>query len=129
MSKENLGTVPAGTSLEEAQVVLQENKIEKLPVVDDDYRVIGLITYKDLSKVKSYPNACKDEYGRLRVGAAVGVTLDTMERIEALMDVDVDVICVDTAHGDAVGVLDMIRRIKKQYTDRSDDRRVEYDSI
>lgn len=117
MTKENLVTVPAGTSLEEAQVVLQENKIEKLPVVDDDYRVIGLITYKDLSKVKSYPNACKDEYGRLRVGAAVGVTLDTMERIEALMDVEVDVICVDTAHGHSAGVLDMIRQIKEQFPD------------
>src|SRR5690606_26390951 len=109
MTKENLVTVPSDTDLEQAQVVLQKNKIEKLPVVDKDFKVIGLITYKDLSKVKSYPNSCKDTYGRLRVGAAVGVTRDTMDRISALREVDVDVIAVDTAHGHSRGVLDTIR--------------------
>lgn len=117
MTKENLITVPAGTSLEEAQLVLQKNKIEKLPVVDDQYRVIGLITYKDLSKVKSFPDSCKDSYGRLRVGAAVGVTRDTMERIEALREVEVDLICIDTAHGHSAGVLNTIRQVKEKFPD------------
>ncbi len=117
MTKENLITVPGDTDLEQAQVVLQRNKIEKLPVVDDNYRVIGLITYKDLSKVKSYPNSCKDSYGRLRVGAAVGVTRDTMDRISALLEVDVDVVAVDTAHGHSAGVLDTIRMIKSTFPD------------
>lgn len=117
MTKEGLVTVPADTDLDQAQVVLQRNKIEKLPVVDENYRVIGLITYKDLSKVKSYPHSCKDSYGRLRVGAAVGVTHDTMDRISALMDVEVDVICVDTAHGHSAGVLQMIREIKSKFPD------------
>ncbi len=117
MTKENLITVPADTDLEMAQVVLQRNKIEKLPVVDDEFRVIGLITYKDLSKVISFPDSCKDSYGRLRVGAAVGVTHDTMERISALREVDVDVIAVDTAHGHSAGVLEMIRHIKAEFPD------------
>ncbi|MBY5957335.1 IMP dehydrogenase [Membranicola marinus] len=117
MTRENLVTVPGDTDLEQAEVVLQKNKIEKLPVVDENFRVIGLITYKDLSKVKSYPDSCKDSYGRLRVGAAVGVTHDTMERIHALRAVDVDVIAVDTAHGHSAGVLDTIRRIKKEFPD------------
>lgn len=117
MTKDNLVTVPAGTDLEKAQGVLQANKIEKLPVVDDHYRVIGLITYKDLLKVKDYPDACKDSYGRLRVGAAVGVTYDTFDRVEALVNVDVDMICVDTAHGHSRGVLNTISEIKKKYPD------------
>ncbi|WP_236980147.1 IMP dehydrogenase [Membranihabitans maritimus] len=117
MTKDNLVTVPAGTDLEKAQGVLQANKIEKLPVVDDHYRVIGLITYKDLLKVKDYPDACKDSYGRLRVGAAVGVTHDTFDRVEALVNVDVDMICVDTAHGHSRGVLNTISEIKKKYPD------------
>ncbi|MCL4112988.1 UNVERIFIED_CONTAM: hypothetical protein GTU68_043910 [Idotea baltica] len=97
--------------------ILQVNKIEKLPVVDDNFKVIGLITYKDIMKVKNYPNACKDGYGRLVVGAAVGVTADTMDRVAALRDVGVDVICVDTAHGHHVGVLNMIKQIKLTYPD------------
>lgn len=117
MTKDNLFTVTAGTDLVEAQAVLQVNKIEKLPVVDKDYRVIGLITYKDLLKVKDYPDACKDDYGRLRVGAAVGVTADTFERVEALLDVDVDVIGIDTAHGHSKGVLDMVKDLKVKYPD------------
>ncbi|GAA5220759.1 IMP dehydrogenase [Membranihabitans marinus] len=117
MTKENLFTVTAGTDLVEAQAVLQVNKIEKLPVVDKDYRVIGLITYKDLLKVKDYPNACKDDYGRLRVGAAVGVTSDTFDRVQALLDVDVDVIGIDTAHGHSKGVLDMIKALKNKFPD------------
>jgi len=117
MTKENLITVPADTDLDRAQVVLQRNKIEKLPVVDDNFRVIGLITYKDLSKVISFPNSCKDSYGRLRVGAAVGVTQNTMERISALREVDVDVIAVDTAHGHSAGVLETIRQIRAEFPD------------
>jgi len=117
MTKKGLITAPAGTTLDQATQILQVNKIEKLPVVDDNYKVIGLITYKDIMKVKNYPNACKDSYGRLVVGAAVGVTADTMERVTALRDVGVDVICVDTAHGHHIGVINMIQQIKATYPD------------
>lgn len=117
MTKEGLITAPAGTTLDLATKTLQEQKIEKLPVVDDQFRVIGLITYKDIMKVQNYPSACKDTYGRLVVGAAVGVTSDTMDRVAALQDVGVDVICVDTAHGHHVGVLNMIREIRKAHPD------------
>ena len=115
MTSENLVTAPAGTTLEQAKKILQKHKIEKLPVVDDDFRVIGLITYKDIMKVQNYPNACKDSYGRLVVGAAVGVTRDTLDRVSALEKVGVDVVCVDTAHGHSAGVLQMIREIKQHY--------------
>ncbi len=117
MTHENLITVPAGTTLQKATAILQHNRIEKLPVVDDENRVIGLITYKDIMKLKSYPNACKDEYGRLVVGAAVGVTSDTMDRLAALQDVSVDVVCVDTAHGHHKDVLTMIKEIRKNFPD------------
>jgi IMP dehydrogenase len=117
MTKQGLITAPAGTTLAQATRILQEQKIEKLPVVDDHYRVIGLITYKDIMKVQNYPNACKDNYGRLVVGAAVGVSRDTMDRVAALQEVGVDVICVDTAHGHHIGVLNMVREIRKAYSD------------
>ncbi|MBU1098132.1 MAG: IMP dehydrogenase [Bacteroidetes bacterium] len=115
MTKDNLRTAPLGTTLEEAEVLLQKYRIEKLPVVDDEGILKGLITFKDISKKKKYPNACKDEFGRLRVGAAVGVTPDTMERVEALVKAKVDVIIVDTAHGHSIGVLDTIKRIRQTY--------------
>lgn len=117
MTTNGLVTVPEGTTLAQAQSMLQKYKIEKLPVVDEDYRLIGLITYKDILKVQNYPNSCKDELGRLIVGAAVGVTYDMMERVKALVDVGVDVITVDTAHGHSKGVLDAIKKIKLAYPD------------
>ncbi|MDH3649969.1 MAG: IMP dehydrogenase, partial [Saprospiraceae bacterium] len=117
MTKESLITAPAGTTLDEAQRILKVHKIEKLPVVDNENHVIGLITYKDIMQLQNYPDACKDQYGRLVVGAAVGVTADTMERVAALREVSVDVICVDTAHGHSVGVLDTIRELKQAFPD------------
>ncbi len=117
MTSRNLVTAPHGTNLTEAQNILQKFKIEKLPVVDKDNLLIGLITYKDIMKVKNYPNAAKDNHGRLIVGAAVGVTSDTMERLEALVRVDVDVVAVDTAHGHSQGVLNTIRDIRNNFPD------------
>ncbi len=115
MTSKNLITAPVGTTLAQAQEILQKHKIEKLPIVNDDNQLAGLITYKDIIKVVNYPNACKDGYGRLVVGAAVGVTRDMLERIAALVDVGVDVICIDTAHGHSKGVLDTIRMAKQHY--------------
>jgi IMP dehydrogenase len=115
MTSEHLVTAPVGTTLEQARSILQQNKIEKLPVVDDDYCLVGLITYRDIMKVQDYPNSCKDSLGRLMVGAAVGIAQDTMERVEALVRVEVDVLCVDTAHGHSRGVLDMVRQIKHTF--------------
>ncbi len=115
MTTHNLVTAPQGTTLAEAQDILQKHKIEKLPVVDKDNILVGLITYKDIMKVKDYPNSAKDSHGRLVVGAAVGVTSDTMERLEALVNVDVDVVAVDTAHGHSQGVLNMVREIKSTF--------------
>ena len=115
MTRENLITAKAGLSLDDAESILQEFKIEKLPIVDDTYKLVGLITYKDILKRKSHPNACKDELGRLRVGAAVGVTPDLVQRIEALVKAGVDVISVDTAHGHSRGVIDAVRHIKTQF--------------
>jgi len=117
MTKKNLITAPLGTTLEEAEVILQQNRIEKLPVVDDDYKLRGLITFKDIQKKKQHPNACKDDLGRLRVGAAVGVTPDTMDRVAALVAVGVDAVFVDTAHGHSAGVIGMVRTIKTKYPD------------
>ena len=117
MTDSNLITAPQGTTLAEAQNILQKHKIEKLPVVDSGNKLIGLITYKDIMKVKDYPNSAKDSHGRLIVGAAVGVTKDTMERVQALVEVDVDVIAVDTAHGHSKGVLDMVSHIKNHFPD------------
>jgi IMP dehydrogenase len=116
MTKRNLVTVALGTTLDQAQRILQGRKIEKLPVVDDNYLLIGLITYKDIIKGTNFPNACKDSLGRLVVGAAVGVTQDMEERIAALVSVGVDVICIDTAHGHSRGVLDAVKRVRKAYS-------------
>ncbi|MFM7496830.1 MAG: IMP dehydrogenase, partial [Bacteroidota bacterium] len=113
MTRENLITTPAGTSLRQAEGILQEHKIEKLPVVDDDGRLVGLITYKDILKIKDFPMACKDRMGRLRVGAAVGVTADLSERVQALVQAGVDVLTVDTAHAHSRGVLEALATVKK----------------
>ena len=117
MTRENLVTAPIGTTLAKARDILQNYKIEKLPVVDKNNTLVGLITYKDIMKVENYPNACKDTLGRLVAGAAVGVTSDTFDRVEALVKVGVDVICVDTAHGHSYGVLKTIKDIKQKYPD------------
>ena len=111
----NLVTAPVGTTLKDAEKILQKNKIEKLLIVDKQKVLKGLITFKDIEKKKSHPHACKDEHGRLRVGAAVGVAVDTLERVEALVKAGVDVITVDTAHGHAKKVLDRIREIRASY--------------
>jgi len=117
MTRENLVTAPEGTTLDQARDILQRHKIEKLPVVDQYNTLVGLITYKDIMKLIDYPNACKDSYGRLVVGAAVGVTQDMIERISALKEMDVDVVCIDTAHGHSKGVLDAVRLAKKEFPD------------
>ena len=115
MTRENLVTAPVGTTLEEAEGLLQKFKIEKLPVVDKKGKLKGLITFKDIMKKREHPNACKDEHGRLRVGAAVGVTTETIIRIKALYDAGVDVIVIDTAHGHSTGVIKMIREARKKF--------------
>ena len=112
MTRENLITAALGTDLKGAQEILEKYKIEKLPIVDGDNKLVGLITFKDIQKVKNYPKACKDAHGRLVVGAAVGVTADTLERVSALVAVGVDVIAIDTAHGHSKGVLDEVKRVK-----------------
>ena len=117
MTKDNLITAPVGTTLDQARSILQKHRIEKLPVVDKNKTLMGLITYKDILKVENYPKASKDDRGRLLVGAAVGVTSDTFDRVEALQQVGVDVICVDTAHGHSKGVLNMIKEIKRKFSD------------
>ncbi|MCD8738989.1 IMP dehydrogenase [Mucilaginibacter roseus] len=117
MTKNNLITAPKGTTLIQAEEILQQHKIEKLPVVDENGVLIGLITFKDIQKFKNYPNACKDEHGRLRVGAAVGVTADTMDRVDALVKAGVDVIAIDTAHGHSKGVIDKLKEVKAKYPD------------
>jgi IMP dehydrogenase len=115
MTTANLITAPLKTSLTQAEEILQNHKIEKLPVVDNDGRLCGLITFKDIQKFKNYPIACKDEHGRLRVGAAVGVTADTMERVDALVKAGVDVIAIDTAHGHSKGVINQLKEVKAKY--------------
>ncbi len=115
MTTKNLVTAPVGTTLSQAKEILQGHKIEKLPVVDENNRLAGLITYKDIMKVQDYPNSCKDSFGRLVVGAAVGVTADILDRVQALVNVDVDVICIDTAHGHSMGVLEAVKEVKKQF--------------
>ena len=112
MTKENLITAPMGISLEEAKRVLHKNRIEKLPVVDDEFNLKGLITIKDIEKAIMYPNSCKDELGRLRTGAAIGITKDRDERIQALINAGVDVICIDTAHGHSRNVISAIKEVK-----------------
>lgn len=115
MTKENLITAPENTTVEEAKEILKKHKIEKLPLVDANGCLKGLITMKDIEKVKKFPNAAKDEKGRLLCGAAVGVTGNMMERVEALVKANVDVITLDTAHGHSKGVLDAVTEIKKIY--------------
>ncbi len=115
MTKENLITAPVGTSLDEAKRILGKHRIEKLPIVDSEGNLKGLITIKDIEKAIQYPNSARDKNGRLLVGAAVGVTGNTMERVAALVDAKVDIITVDTAHGHSKGVLDMIDKIKAKY--------------
>ena len=117
MTKENLITAPEGTTLRQAEQILKNYRIEKLPVVDKNGILKGLITYKDIMKLQSHPNACKDAFGRLLVGGAVGVTSDTIERIEALKNVGVDLIIIDTAHGHSKGVIEMVKRVKKTFPD------------
>jgi IMP dehydrogenase len=115
MTKEPLITAKQGTNLVQAEEILQTHKVEKLPIVDEHQKLVGLITFKDIEKKMNFPNACKDELGRLRVGAAVGVTADTMERVAALVHAGVDIITVDTAHGHSEGVLQTVAAIKKNY--------------
>jgi IMP dehydrogenase len=117
MTKENLITVPVGTTLEEAKAILHRHRVEKLPVVDDKYRLKGLITVKDIQKKIAYPNACKDVIGRLRVGAAVGVTGDYGERSAALIKNGVDVLVVDTAHGHSTRVIAAVKHLKRKFPD------------
>jgi IMP dehydrogenase len=117
MTKDNLITAPIGTTLEEAKEILKKHKVEKLPLVDEDFNLRGLITIKDIEKAIKYPNSAKDDKGRLLVGAAVGVSKDTMERVEALIQTQVDVIVVDTAHGHSRGVLDTVYEIKNRFPD------------
>ncbi|MBI1806761.1 MAG: IMP dehydrogenase [Ignavibacteria bacterium] len=117
MTDHDLVTAPVGTTLEHAERILQKHRIEKLPVVDNSGYLRGLITFKDIQKKKHHPNACKDEHGRLRVGAAVGVTADTMERVAALVKACVDVVIVDTAHGHSRGVIEMVKLVKRKFPD------------
>jgi IMP dehydrogenase len=115
MTTQNIVTTVDGTDLSKAEEILQEKKIEKLPVVDANNKLIGLITYRDIIKVKTHPNSCKDSYGRLRVAAAVGVTNDTVERVTALVEAGVDAIVIDTAHGHTRGVVDKLKEVKAKY--------------
>ncbi|MDN2454463.1 IMP dehydrogenase [Lactobacillus sp. UCMA15818] len=115
MTKENLVTAPEGTSLKKAEEILQKHKIEKLPMIDKDGKLTGLITIKDIEKVVEFPNAAKDEHGRLLVGAAVGVTSDTFDRAAALLDAGVDAIVIDTAHGHSAGVIRKISEIREHF--------------
>jgi IMP dehydrogenase len=115
MTKVNLITAKEGITMEDAESILQEHKIEKLPIVDKNGKLIGLITYKDILKRKSHPLASKDSLGRLRVGAAVGVTPDLLDRVQALVQVGVDVISIDTAHGHSKGVIDALKSVKKAF--------------
>ena len=115
MTKDNLITAPEGITLEQAEILLQDYKIEKLPIVNKKGKLTGLVTYKDILKKKNKPNACQDKFGRLRVGAAVGVTHDIIARIEALKVAGVDVISIDTAHGHSKGVIDAAKQVKRKF--------------
>jgi len=117
MTKENLITAPENTDLKKAEEILKNYKIEKLPVVTTDGKLKGLITFRDIEKLKSYPNSCKDQYGRLRAGAAVGITQNIEERVEALIKAGADVLVIDTAHGHSKGVLDTINRVRLKFPD------------
>lgn len=113
MTSDNLVTVATGTSLKQAEVILQDNKIEKLPVVDADYKLVGLITFRDIIKVKENPNANKDSFGRLRVAAAIGVTHDCIDRVNALVNVGVDAVVLDSAHGHSINIINKLKEIKE----------------
>lgn len=115
MTKENLVTAPVGTTLDHAKEILAHHRIEKLPIIDDEGYLKGLITIKDIEKARQYPNSAKDERGRLRVGAAVGVTMDTLERADALNKAGADVIVLDTAHGHSLGVLQKVRELRDAF--------------
>lgn len=115
MTSSNLITVAQGTTLEEAEVILQKNKIEKLPVVDNNYKLVGLITFRDITKLTQKPIANKDNFGRLRVAAAIGVTADSFDRAEKLIEANVDALVIDTAHGHTKGVVDVLKSIKAKY--------------
>jgi IMP dehydrogenase len=115
MTSENLVTVAEGTSLKQAEIILQQNKIEKLPVVNDDNLLLGLITFRDITKLTQKPIANKDNYGRLRVAAALGVTADAVERAEALVNAQVDAVIIDTAHGHTKGVVAVLKEVKKRF--------------
>ncbi len=115
MTSENLIVTEDGSDLSKAEQILREHRIEKLPVVDGEGKLVGLITYRDIIKLSEFPNSCKDQYGRLRVAAAVGVTSDTHERVSALVDAGVDAVIVDTAHGHSRGVIDTVRDVKKSF--------------
>jgi IMP dehydrogenase len=117
MTREDLITVPVGTTLDQAQAILHQHKVEKLLVVDHEYKLKGLITVKDIQKAMKYPIACKDALGRLRVGAAVGVARDTMDRAAALVAAHVDVLVVDTAHGHSQGVMDVVKEVRRRFPD------------
>lgn len=117
MTRDNLVTANEGTTLQEAEITLQEFKIEKLPVIDLERRLVGLITYRDIIKVRKHPNSCKDSFGRLRVAAALGVTSDALARAEALVNAGVDAVVIDTAHGHTRGVISVLKTIKERFTD------------
>ncbi|MEY3599168.1 MAG: Inosine-5-monophosphate dehydrogenase [Bacteroidota bacterium] len=120
MTKTGIVTTDKPKDLKAAESILQEKKIEKLPVVDDSGKLLGLITYKDILKLKQFPNACKDSLGRLRCAAAVGVTHDTMERVDALVKAGVDAVVIDTAHGHSFGVIETLKKVKAAYGDKID---------
>src|SRR6187401_1578729 len=115
MTSDPLFTVPVGTTLDESREILHRHKVEKLLVVDKDYRLKGLITVKDIQKAIKYPNACKDDLGRLRCGAAIGTARDAMERAQALVNAGVDVLVIDTAHGHSQGVIEMVARVRREF--------------
>ena len=115
MTKDNLITTTQSTDLQQATDILQQHKIEKLPVVDKDFRLVGLVTYKDITKAKNKPFACKDKLGRLRVAAGIGVTTDSLERASALVEAGVDAIVIDTAHGHSKGVVEVLKRVKATF--------------
>ncbi|MCS7019703.1 MAG: IMP dehydrogenase [Cytophagales bacterium] len=117
MTKDNLITAPVGVDMNQAEEILQQYRIEKLPIVDENNKLIGLITYKDILKRKDNPDACKDALGRLRVGAAVGITSDMLERVQALKNAGVDVIAIDTAHGHSRGVIEALKLVKRHFPD------------
>lgn len=117
MTKERLITAKEGVTMDEAKEILMKHKIEKLPIVDDDYKLKGLITIKDIEKSIEYPNSAKDEQGRLLVGAAIGVTADMLDRVKALVEAKVDCVVLDTAHGHSAGVIESVKKVKKAYPD------------